>query len=65
MNIDWQFLLGAFGLALALEGAVYFLFAERMPRMLAMLAEQGAGALRGMGLAAMLLGILLLYLVRG
>jgi uncharacterized protein YjeT (DUF2065 family) len=64
MHIDWQFLLGAIGLAFAMEGAVYFLFAERMPRMLAMLAEQGPGALRGMGFFAMLLGLLLLYLVR-
>ncbi|MGE4291241.1 MAG: DUF2065 domain-containing protein [Desulfovibrio sp.] len=64
MHIDWQFMLGAFGFALALEGAAYFLFAEQMPRMLAMLAEQGTGVLRGMGLVAMLLGLLLLYLVR-
>ncbi|MGE4469904.1 MAG: DUF2065 family protein [Desulfovibrio sp.] len=63
--MDWQFLLAAFGLALAMEGAAYFLFAERLPRMLALLAEQGPGALRGMGFVAMALGVLIVYLVRG
>lgn len=65
MHIDWPFLLGAVGLAFVLEGAAYFLFPERMPRMLARLAEQSPGMLRGMGLAAMLLGLLLLFWARG
>lgn len=64
MHMDWQFLLAALGLALALEGAAYFLLAERLPRMLALLAEQGPGLLRGMGLVAMVLGLLTVYLVR-
>ncbi|MEF2145783.1 MAG: DUF2065 domain-containing protein [Desulfovibrionaceae bacterium] len=59
--MDWNFLLAALGLAMVLEGAAYFLFAERMPSMLALLAQQGPRLLRGMGLAAMLLGLALLY----
>lgn len=64
MQFDWTFFACAVGLALALEGACYFIFAERMPKMLRMLAEQDPRALRFAGLAAMVVGVLIIYLFR-
>lgn len=58
MNIDWSLLFSAVGLALIFEGIPYFLFAERMPRLLIMLIEQPPKFLRFIGLAAMILGLL-------
>ena len=60
MNIDWSLLFTAVGLALVFEGLPYFLFAERMPRMLITLAEQPPKFLRFIGLAAMILGLLVI-----
>jgi len=60
MNIDWSFLFAAIGLALVFEGIPYFLFAEHMPRMLLTLAEQKPKFLRFIGLAAMILGLLII-----
>lgn len=65
MNIDWTLFVTALGLAFVLEGAMYFLFAERMPRILALLAERKPGSIRLMGLTAIMLGLLVIYLTRG
>ncbi|MDD3311341.1 DUF2065 domain-containing protein [Pseudodesulfovibrio sp.] len=64
MNIDWPLLIVAVGLALVFEGVPYFLFAERMPLMLLKLAEQPPKFLRFIGLAAIILGLLVISLGR-
>lgn len=61
-HLDLQLLFTAAGLALVLEGLPYFLFADHMPEFLRLLASRPASVLRGMGLAAMLGGLLLIYL---
>lgn len=65
MDFDWRLFVAALGLAFVLEGAPYFLFAEKMPAVLAQLAENGPGKLRVMGLLVMLLGLGIVFLVRG
>ncbi|WP_291327422.1 DUF2065 domain-containing protein [Desulfovibrio sp. UCD-KL4C] len=60
MNIDWSFLLSALGLAFILEGIPYFLFSERMPRILITIIEKGPRQLRILGLIAMIFGLLLI-----
>ncbi len=64
MNIDWTLLITAVGLALVFEGIPYFLFAEKMPLMLVTLAEQKPKFLRFIGLAAMILGLLIISFAR-
>lgn len=64
-SFDWPLFLTAAGLALVLEGLVYALFAERMPEVLALMAQKGPGPLRLMGLVAVGLGLGLIILVRG
>ncbi|WP_027723267.1 DUF2065 domain-containing protein [Maridesulfovibrio zosterae] len=60
MNIDWSFLLSALGLAFILEGIPYFIFSERMPRILISIIEKGPRQLRILGLIAMIFGLLLI-----
>ncbi len=60
MNIDWSFLISALGLAFMIEGIPYFLFSERMPRILLTIVERGPKQLRILGLIAMILGLLLI-----
>lgn len=64
MQMDWRLFLLALGLALVIEGAVYFLGAERVRPALKLLAERPAGDLRKLGLTAIILGLLLIYFVR-
>lgn len=64
MDFDWRFFLAALGLALLLESLPYFLFAERMPAMLRMLAAKPPASLRAMALLAILTGVALLFLAR-
>ncbi|MCF8039148.1 MAG: DUF2065 domain-containing protein [Desulfohalobiaceae bacterium] len=64
MSFDFSLLIIALGLALILEGLPYFLFAERMPRILRILLEQPPAALRKIGVVALLLGLGLVYLGR-
>jgi hypothetical protein len=64
MSFDVHFLLTALGLALILEGLPYFLFAERMPSVLHSLLNQPPTVLRLMGVAALLAGLVLVYLGR-
>jgi uncharacterized protein len=65
INIDWKLLGTALGLVLVIEGMPYFLFAEKMPRMLRTLAATAPRSLRIFGAAAMLTGLALIGLVRG
>ncbi|WP_027177341.1 DUF2065 domain-containing protein [Maridesulfovibrio hydrothermalis] len=60
MNIEWSFLLSALGLAFIIEGIPYFLFSERMPRILISIIERGPKQLRILGLIAMIFGLLLI-----
>jgi len=53
------------GLILVLEGIPWFLSPRRCKTLLLTLAEIDDAPLRLAGLAAMLLGLLLVYLVRG
>ena len=60
MHIDWSFLLTALGLAFIIEGIPYFVFSERMPRILISIIERGPKQLRILGLIAMIFGLLLI-----
>mgnify|MGYP001546034212 CR=1 FL=1 len=64
MNINWSLLFTALGLAFVLEGASYFLFAERMEPMLKMLSEQPASTLRTLGFLALAAGLALVLIFR-
>ncbi|SIO07834.1 hypothetical protein SAMN02745161_1647 [Halodesulfovibrio marinisediminis DSM 17456] len=64
MQIDWNLLLTALGLAFVLEGLPYVLFADKLPKYLREIAERGPNALRYMGLTAMSVGVLLVWLMR-
>ena len=58
-------LVSALGLLLVLEGAVYALFPDGMKRVMAHVLDQPSGYLRRGGLVAAVIGILVLWLVRG
>jgi uncharacterized protein YjeT (DUF2065 family) len=56
--------LTALGLALAVEGACYALFPERMKAAMLRVLGQPTGLLRGGGLAAAVVGVGIVWLVR-
>lgn len=58
-------LLTALGLAIALEGVAYALFPGAMKKMLLQVLAQPSGNLRNAGLAAAVLGVAVIWLVRG
>ena len=64
MNIGWNDIFTAVGLALVIEGLPYFLWAEKMPKVLRLLSEKPPKALRMIGMLAMLAGLLTVYIVR-
>ncbi|MGE4556209.1 MAG: DUF2065 domain-containing protein [Desulfovibrionaceae bacterium] len=64
MKLDWSLLLTALGLAFVLEGLPYFLWAERMPKVLLMLAQRKSSSLRQLGLSAIILGVLIVFLAK-
>jgi uncharacterized protein len=64
MEFDWRFFLAALGLAMLLESLPYFLFAERMPSLLRVMAAKSPGSLRVMALLVILIGVGLIYLAR-
>ena len=64
MYINWTLLFTALGLTFVLEGLPYLMFAERMPQVLLLLARQSTRHLRILGLKAIILGVLLIYLSR-
>ena len=57
--------LTALGLALGLEGAAYALFPEQMRRAMETVFASGDAALRRFGLVAALIGLAVVWLVRG
>ncbi|MFW5734812.1 MAG: DUF2065 domain-containing protein [Oceanidesulfovibrio sp.] len=64
MDFNWETFVTALGLAFIIEGLPYFLFAERMPTVLQMLAQRPPSFLRGLGLMAMVIGLAVLLVVR-
>lgn len=62
--MDWQLILLALGLALIIEGLPYFLFPEGTLRTLRQLESLGPAAARLLGLAALVGGLVLLYVAR-
>ncbi|GAB6053516.1 hypothetical protein JCM17960_23360 [Magnetospira thiophila] len=52
----------ALGLAIALEGMLYALFPDGMRKMMAQLLRTPSGTLRAAGLAAAVLGVLIVWL---
>ena len=57
--------LAAIGLAIAIEGVLYALFPEGMKRMLAQVLAQSEGQTRTAGLFAAIMGVGLVWLIRG
>lgn len=57
-------LFAALGLAIAIEGILYALFPDGMKRMIAMVLTQPSGQMRAAGLAAALVGVSIVWLVR-
>ncbi len=53
------------GLVMILEGMPYVAFPEHMRKWLKQLSEMRPSALRGIGLAAMALGLLICYITQG
>jgi len=64
MNIDYKLLAMAVGLALVIEGMPYFLFAEKMPKVLRTLSAMPPRSLRLIGMASMAVGVTLVWLMR-
>lgn len=64
MELDWQLIFIALGLAFLLEGLPYFILAERMPAILLILASRPPRSLRILGLTSIILGVLLVALGR-
>lgn len=60
----WRELLIAFALLLIIEGIMPFLYPQRWQRMVEMLAQMDPSTMRKAGLASMVLGLVLLYVVR-
>ncbi len=55
----------ALGLVLVIEGVLYALLPETLPRMAARLAEQPTTTIRAVGLFAAILGVVLVRIIRG
>lgn len=64
MNFDIRLFFTALGLALVLEGLLWALFPRGMRRAIQSLALSPSTVLRGMGLAAMSIGLLIAWLAR-
>ena len=65
MTIDWHDLGTALALYLVLEGVLPFLSPTAARRLFLALAESPVVQLRIVGLASMIAGVTLLYLIRG
>ena len=58
-------LMTALGLAIAIEGMAYALFPEAMKRMMAKVMDQPAGGIRTAGITGAVIGVFIIWLVRG
>ena len=62
--MNWQRLMLALGLALIFEGLPYFLHPEGSLRVLRRLEAMGPGAVRILGLSALVVGVVVLLCTR-
>ena len=62
MHFDWSLFLSALGLAFIIEGTPYFLWAEKMPNILQLLAKSPTSGLRRLGILAILAGLVFIYI---
>ncbi len=58
-------LMTALGLAIAIEGIAYALFPDAMKRMMAKVMDQPPGGIRAAGIAGAVIGVFIIWLVRG
>lgn len=58
-------LMTALGLAIAIEGIAYALFPDAMKRMMAKVMDQPAGRIRTAGITGAVIGVFIIWLVRG
>ena len=63
MNINWNDLLTALALVLIIEGLLPFTVPEKIKAVYRSLQEAPVNSLRVMGLASILAGLVLLYLI--
>ena len=61
----WNDLLSALALVLVIEGLLPFIAPSKWRNAMQRLSETGDKQLRGIALTSMMLGIVLLYLIRG
>ncbi len=62
--IQWQDFLAACALVLVLEGVFPFISPQSLRRALETVSHMSDGQLRGLGLASMMVGLILLYIVK-
>ena len=62
--MDFNYFLSLAGFILVIEGCPYFLFPEKLKKFLVQVLDTPDSSLRILGLAAMLAGVLLLYLAK-
>lgn len=62
MTVDF---LTALALVLVIEGVIYALFPDAMKRMMMRLTEAPSSAMRAAGLASAVIGVFLVWLLRG
>ncbi len=63
--MNWADLWAALALVLVLEGLIPFVSPRGYKNMVQQMAAMPAQSLRGIGLALMIVGLLLLYFIRG
>ncbi len=63
--MNWTDLWAALALVLVLEGLIPFVSPAGYKNMVQQMAEMPAQSLRGIGLVLMIVGLLLLYFIRG
>ena len=63
--MPWQELLIAFALVLVLEGLLPFASPSKYREMVAEISQLGDNQIRNIGLAVMIIGVVVLFLVRG
>ena len=64
MGLDWTDLLAALAIVCIIEGVMPFINPPEMKRLLARMASMEEREMRIFGLASMLLGLAILYMVR-
>ncbi len=63
--INWHDLFAALALVLVLEGVIPFINPAGLKRTLTVISQLGDGQLRTIGVISMVLGLVLLFFVRG